>query len=238
MRYKQFNPTDLEINKGNREILCVASSNAIDRDNEIVLPSGLRTKGVNMAGRPILWAHNRELPPIGSILWMKPQGDKVLCKYRLSDKTEFAREVFDLIQDDCLRFHSVGFEVFDESAPTPQEIKANPDWQSARNVVREWECLELSLCPVPCNPEADLVAKGISETTRKILGSDWEIKDCWEWETKAVEPEAQVEAPAPVVIPRPTFARVVKRKSKDEMILEAIKRHTAEELIARIKGRA
>src|SRR5271166_988809 len=107
MKTKQFEPTDLQVNKARREILCVASSDTVDRDQEVVIPSGLRTSGINYAGRPVLWSHDKTLPAIGSILWLKPQGNQLLCKYRITDKTDFANDVFELIQDDCLKFHSI-----------------------------------------------------------------------------------------------------------------------------------
>lgn len=237
MKTKQYFPTELQIDRNKRDILAIASTDTVDRDSEVVLPSGLRTKGINYAGRPVLWAHARELPAIGSILWLKQSGNQILCKYRITDKTEFAREIFDLISDDCLKDHSIGFEVYDESAPTPGELKARPEWKEARNIIRDFEVMELSVCNVPCNPDASVVLKSCSTATKALLGSDWEIKDCWEWETKV----AQVVAPAqvqPITIPKPKFSRVVKSKSNDQLILEAIQRHTAEELIAKLKGKA
>jgi hypothetical protein len=244
MKTKANFPVELQINQARREILAIASTDCVDRDGEVVLPSGLRTKGVNYAGRPVLWSHDRQLPAIGSILWMKQTGDQILCKYRITDKTEFARDIFELIQDDCLKDHSIGFEVYDEGPPTPTELEQHPEWKDCRNIIREFEILEFSVCNVPCNPEAGTIlkSKSYSDTTRKLLGSDWDIKDCWQWETKvAPESAPQIQptvqpTPEPFVIPKPKFARKV--LSTDEMILKALERHTAEELIAKIKGKA
>ena len=240
MKTKRFIPTDFQIDRNKREILCIASTDTVDRDNEVVLPSGLRMKDINYPGRPILWSHNRDLPSIGSILWLKQAGNQILCKYRITDKTEFGREIFDLLTEDppSLKDHSIGFEVYEESAPTPAELKSRPDWKEARNIIRDFEIMEVSVCNVPCNPETSVVLKSCSPATKALLGSEWESKDCWEWESvaaKAKEGPAPV-APAPIVIPRPKYARKV--RTANELLLKALERHTAEELIARVKGRA
>ena len=230
MRYKQFQ-NEFQVDSLNREVIAIISTSAPDRDNEIVLPQGLRK--ANYAGRPILWQHDRDIPAIGSLMWVKPGNNQVIAKFRISNKTEFADDIYQLITEGHLSAVSVGFEVFNERPATKEEQE---QFGKVSSVITDWELLETSICNVPANEEAMIISKSLSEKTRKMLGI--EIKDCWEWETKV----AQVEAPAPIVqplvIPRPTFARVVKRKSKDQLILEAIERHTAEELIAKIRGKA
>lgn len=227
MRTKTLTPNDLQINKARREILCVASSNDPDRDLEVVQPEGLRMSGVNYAGRPVLWGHNKTIPAIGSILWLKADGDNVLAKYRITDKTDFARDIFELIQDDCLRFHSIGFEVFGERPPTPLEIKERPDWAGVRNIVTDFEVLELSVCNVPCNPEASVIVKSYSSETQRLLGEQWQPVDCWQYETKSVETKP--------TLPTPRYTRVY---NQDQHIKELLAKHDAENVIARIKGLA
>ena len=252
MKNKQFEASELQVDKDRREILAIASCDSPDRDGEVVLPSGLRKKdsngkSINYAGRPILWGHDRTIPAIGSILWLKQVGNQILCKYRISDKTDFSNDIFGLIQDDCLKFHSIGFEVFDESPPTSEEIEARKDWAGCRNIIRDFEVMEMSVCNVPCNQYAEVVSK-CSTDTQKLLGDEWKEKDCWEFETKEkeevkevkeVKVEQQLFKPTRVkqfVLPTPTFARKV--KTFEELFLSALKNHSAEELIAKLRGKA
>jgi len=217
MRIKQYAPTDFEINKDRREVLAVINTADVDRDNEIVLPLGLITSGINYAGRPVIDAHKTSQFPLGSILWVKPDKDKVLCKFRMSDKTEDANKAYELIQDSSLNYLSVGFLVVDESPPTIDEIKANSGWAKAVNVVRQWELLELSVCAVPANPNAKIVAKSL---------------DCWEWGEDTIA-ETAIDKP---IIPTPKHYRKWNGNEFDQVIQRAIKRHNASEIIARVKG--
>lgn len=161
--------TELTLNKGKREVLAIISTKSIDRDGEIVLPAGLMKK--NVAGLPVLVNHNWESLPVGKCLWAKPDGDRVISKYVVSDKTQLARDVWGLLEDGVLSSHSMGFRSLAPSPPTLIEKRADPEWETARLVHREWELLELSLVGVPCNSEALTLAisKGLSAETVKIL---------------------------------------------------------------------
>lgn len=238
MKHKQFQATDLQVDKAKREILCVGSDDSIDRDGEIVLPSGLRKKDstgktIQYAGRPVLWSHDKQIPAIGSILWLKQTNNQIVFKYRISDKTQFSRDIFDLVQDDCLKFHSIGFEVFEESSPSPLELKNNKSWEGARNVIRDFEILELSICNVPCNPDASVLVKSYSPETQQLL--DWQ--DCWEYSEKAETIAKEPEEVKQIVIPTPKYAKSWEQK-KLEIALNTIAKHNAEELILKIKGKA
>ena len=167
--------------------------------------------GINYAGRAVLVAHQSRDLPVGSILWVKPDNDKVLCKFRISDKTDEAKQAYDLVSDGSLNYLLVSFLVLAESPPTPGELQTNPQWAGAFNVVREWELTELSLCAVPCNPNAHIIEKSMEV-------------DCWEYETKT----------APV-IPKPTYARKI---DLDAVIQKVLRRHDANDIIDRIRGKA
>lgn len=165
--------TELQVNTGKREVLAIVSTNAIDRDGEIVKPDGLKRR--NYAGNPVVLVnHDYASLPIGKCLWIKPDGDKVIAKYVVSDKTQLARDVWGLLQDGVLGAHSIGFRSLRATAPTTAEKKVNPDWENAKLVHREWELLEFSIVGVPANPEALTLAvsKGLSPEVRQILEGD------------------------------------------------------------------
>lgn len=161
---------DISVDPGKREVVSIISTDAIDRDGEVVLPSGLKKK--NYAGNPVVLVnHNYESLPIGKSLWIKTAGDKVLAKTYITDKTQLGQDVFGLLQDGILNAVSIGFVPSKSGAPTEKEIKARPELAAAKNMIREWELLEYSFVTVPCNPEALTLAvsKGYSAETLKFI---------------------------------------------------------------------
>ena len=106
---------------------------------------------------------------------MKAEAQRVLAKYQVSDKTQEAREVWDLLRDGILQAHSIGFTSHAASPPAAEELRTRPDWAGARLLHRDWELLEFSVVGVPANPEALTlaVAKGYStDLLRKLFGPD------------------------------------------------------------------
>jgi len=161
----------LEVNEGKREVLAVISSDAVDRDGEVVSPRGMKKK--NFSGNPVVMKnHDYSSLPIGKALWVKADGNKVLSKYRVSDATQEARDVFGLLQDGTLKAHSIGFISHYKSKPTTKEINERPDLADAKLIHRDWSLHEFSVVGVPCNPEALALAvsKGYSPTVLNFLG--------------------------------------------------------------------
>jgi HK97 family phage prohead protease len=162
----------LQLESGSRTVVAIISTDAVDRDGEVVLPKGMRKKAFQ--GNPVVFTnHDYFSLPIGKALWVKAEPQRVLAKYQVSDKTPEAQEVWDLLRDGILQAHSIGFVSHHASPPTPQEIQARPDWATARLVHRDWELLEFSVVGVPANPEALALAvsKGYSrDVLRKLFG--------------------------------------------------------------------
>ncbi len=176
---------ELTVDAGKREVLAVISTDAIDRDNEVVLPKGLKKK--NYAGNPIvLFGHDTKCP-IGKCLWVKEADGKILAKTYISDKTQLSRDVFGLMQDGVLSAFSIGFSSLKSSPPSPSEIKARPDLKDVRKIHREWEMFEYSVVPIPANPQALTLAvsKGYSsETLSAVFGKSEEGKGTEEADTE------------------------------------------------------
>jgi len=167
----------VSLEAGKREVLAIISTDVVDRDGEVVQPKGLRKK--NYAGNPIVLVnHDYRSLPIGTARWVKADGDKVLAKYYVSDRTQMARDIFGLLQDGVLSAHSIGFQSVRNSPPSTQEKNARPDLKDARLIHREWELLEFSVVGIPANPEALTLAvsKGYSPETLKMLGSDAHVE--------------------------------------------------------------
>jgi phage head maturation protease len=189
---KIYDASDVQVNEGKREVIAAISSDAIDRDNEVVSPSGIKRK--NYAGNPVvLLNHQYDTLPVGKALWVKPSGNQVLAKYYVSDKTEMSRDVFGLLQDKVLNAHSIGFQSLKASPPSTKEINQRPDLKEARLIHREWELLEFSIVGIPCNPEALTLAvsKGYSKSLLTFIGKDFFKAEVNEAAQKVKELEAK-----------------------------------------------
>lgn len=170
LKFKSFIP-ELSCDDGKREIVAIISDATIDNDGEIVLPSGLIKKDYN--GIPIFFNHNYAVDMnalnIGVVRWIKSGINNgipaLLSKGYISDKTEIAKNIFNLMQDECLKGISIGFKTLDEGRPTNGEIKSNPVWKNAKNIIRKYEIKEWSVCPMACNEHAValMVSKGYKQ---------------------------------------------------------------------------
>ena len=168
MQMKTCEARMLETAPGKREIIACISTTAVDRQNEVVLPTGMLRK--NHAGMTVFYNHDTTRP-IGVTQWIKPHNGRILAKFRCTDKTPFARDIFALAQDGVLRTYSIGFRSLESSPPTAAELREHPDWAEALRVHRSWELLEFSLVGVPANPEALMLAisKGICSPAREAM---------------------------------------------------------------------
>jgi len=146
-----------EINEDDRTVVTVISTGVVDRDGEVLVPSGASLE--NYMKNPVVpWSHNSMDPPIGKALWVKRSASKLTAKVKFA-LTDRAEEVWQLFKGGYLKAFSVGFLPSETpSSPTPDEIRKNPNWASARRVFRKWELLEFSPVTVPANPEALMLA--------------------------------------------------------------------------------
>ena len=165
MLRKAFEGQLIEVQAGRREIVACISTSAVDRDGDVVLPEGLVRK--NYSGLTVFYNHDTALP-LGAAQWVKKSGDRVLAKYRCTDKTQFGRDMFALAQDGVLNSYSVGFLPGDFSNPMPEEIARRPELKQARRIYRKWELLEFSLVGIPANPEATMLA-----ISKKVAPETW-----------------------------------------------------------------
>lgn len=182
---KLYEADDLQLNDGSREFIAVITAETLDRDNEVVISRGLQKK--QYAGNAVICTfHDYSKFPIGSCRWVKAQDNQVIAKGYITDKTQEGRDAWNLMKDGVLRAFSVGFIPLECGKPTPTELQEHPDWKQAERVIRRWELFEFSVCAVPCNPDALLLAtaKQFTPTQLKILGPDYQVKDYWAYDKK------------------------------------------------------
>lgn len=147
-----------DINEADRTIVGFITTEAIDRDNEVVIARGVDESNFRM--NPVVaWCHDYKVPSIGKNLWIKP--GELNGKNGLIAKTKYATtpradEIWQLRKGGFLQGYSIGFlpKTGKYGPPTESETKAFPTWKNARTIIREWELLEYSDVLIPCNQEA------------------------------------------------------------------------------------
>ena len=156
------------IDRDARTVINYISTDAIDRDNEVIEHRGVVLD--DYVKNPIVpWAHDYRGLPIGKNLWIKPDKKGLVAKtYFL--KHDFAEDVFDLYTEDikgtgpALKAWSVGFIPLKWKDAKPDEkVAENERPQTVRRTYKKWLLLEYSAVPVPSNPEALtlMVEKGL-----------------------------------------------------------------------------
>jgi len=167
----------VEINKGERAVVNYITTGVIDRDGEIVQPSGAQLK--NYRQNPVvMWAHRYDQLPIAKNLWIKSDEKGLRAKTRFLEH-DFADQVYRLYSESifdgkkdtgpALKAFSIGFVPLKWDDAEQKGSKVKP-----KRTYTEWELLEYSCVPVPSNPEALTIAVGkglaIGEELKKDLG--------------------------------------------------------------------
>jgi len=200
--------TKADFKEGERAEITYVSTADLDRDGEVLLPSGCDLKEFRKAPQ-VLWGHNYELPPIGSDQWIDADERGIIAK-TVYAQTERAEEIWQLVKQGHLKTSSVGF------VPLKWVNKNEDGWsklitrlaksgikidpEKTRRIYTKWLLLEHSKVSVPANINAltTSVAKGllkISDDTLKELGIEKpeEIKcDRIDFEYKSEEALAEM----------------------------------------------
>jgi phage head maturation protease len=181
---------------GSKQDISTITTDAVDRDREVVLPDGIDLE--EYRGNPVvLFAHDYSSLPIGKCIGITPK------KGGLNARTQYASRpadhqgpwlpdtVHSLIQQGMLSGKSIGFIPMNMRGPTADEIKLRPELRDVRCVIDRAVLLEYSVCAVPCNAEALMtsVSKSLTEGTLDAKTADLLRKGL----------EAHKPAPAPVM---------------------------------------
>lgn len=164
----------VEVEAKARRIRFIASDESVDRYGDIIRAKGWELE--NFRANPVLmFGHGRTpgLPVIGKVEPIKIVGKKLVadCEFMPEGMSDFADQVWRAVDAGFLRASSVGF------APTlkPNLIWADDDpdhegWPTGFEFIGQ-ELLELSVVPVPANPQALAVARdlGLSPEVQRRL---------------------------------------------------------------------
>jgi hypothetical protein len=159
----------------------IASTAALDRDREVLLPKGAITE--NFMKNPVmLFIHQYRQVPVGKVTSIDITKDAVSFEFEFAD-TELGNELKGLYDSGFMSAFSVGLyaqksmwvdeqtpDVFDVTFPDGSKdtfdmskYKTRPD-----RIVLAWELLEISPVPVPSNPEA-LLLRAKDDIKRKSV---------------------------------------------------------------------
>jgi HK97 family phage prohead protease len=166
-----YKVTDCEVKKvGERQYEFVASTATLDRDGEVIDVDGWDLS--NFKKNPvIMWAHDYRNPPVGRAtkIWKHDGKLKNTVEFPPEGDYEFADIVERLVDQGYLKTESVGF--------IPRKWEDGDGEKAPRRKYTKQELLEISIVPVPSNPDAlrNAVDEGI--ITAKQLKAITEIKN-------------------------------------------------------------
>jgi HK97 family phage prohead protease len=151
--------------------LAVATDSGIDRDGEVINSDGWDF--TNFLKNPVIpWAHKYDVPPVAKALELQRDGNRVTFKAEFATKiSAFAKEIFELYRDGFLNAFSVGF--------IPREWHFEDRAGKTVLVYDKAELLEISAVPVPANPRATVLMRGmnISDDLKKEITENIKVPE-------------------------------------------------------------
>jgi len=217
--------------KGDDEVYrAIANTKAIDRDNEIILPSGCENLKSWLKTNPVIfYGHawmsfdgpSEEQLPIGRAVeaFMKKDG-RIQIGWKFSD-LDFAQQIRTLVDGEFLNQTSIGFmpkewvtnvdeieKLMSENDIAPQEVTRGGETftRLPYGICTRWELLELSVVSIPSNREADILRSVDSDSAVALaIKSLSSVNSRGRIEEIAKDPEEQ-EAEATPARRRNTFA--------------------------------
>ena len=161
-----------------RILRMVGTSEAVDRDGDIIRASGWDFK--NYQKNPvILWGHDYSLPPLGAafrIVKRRLDNNPIEFHIQFASKgiNPFADMILELFNEKIMNASSVGFLPFEmsqvEQADIEDTLYAN---RPGTNFTKQ-ELLELSMVSVPANPSAtQVVENAVKNLSRNGMGNEY-----------------------------------------------------------------
>lgn len=166
------------LDPGEREVLQYVSTRDVDRDGEILNPSGAVLTEFKKAPQ-VLWGHDYSIPPVGSDRTIEKDGYGILAVTRYA-KTDLGNDLWILRRDGHLNTSSVGFIPMKmvrkgEDGWSKLTEKLSKDWdqgietfEKANAIIDKWLLLEHSDVAVPANINARTVAVGKDEEAKAL----------------------------------------------------------------------
>ena len=149
-----------DVSKPARTVTARINTSVVDRYRTVIVPGGGDFRAF-MATPAVLWQHGQDptrgSQPIGScssVRYRRAEDDLIAVTRFKTD--EYSDRIFSNYVDGTLTSFSVDFlpDLSAAGRPTPDELRARPDWAGAECVFRKWELTGYSAVAYPGNPEA------------------------------------------------------------------------------------
>ena len=160
-----------------RTVTARISTTSIDRDGDVLLPSGIDLKDFRK-NPVVLLNHDQGGLPVGRALSVKRESGGIIAEVQFAERpaghpssVEWIPDtVFNLFQQGILKAFSVGFIPLEMREPTDKDMKKFGE--DVRNVISKWSLLEFSVVNVPSNQDALVLAVA---KNHKWLADEWKI---------------------------------------------------------------
>jgi len=179
---------DLTIEDGERAAIRFVNTADIDRDNEIVLPSGIQLNDFKKSPT-VLYGHNYQGLPIGKDIWIKNVPGKGILAKTVYAKHQLAEDVYNLVKEKFLNTSSIGFIPLESVNPENKgwdklKTKLMDEYgldekmvDNTKTVYTKSILLEHSDVPIPSNINALNIAVGKGlKIESKELRKDLELE--------------------------------------------------------------
>lgn len=153
-----------DASKAGRTVTAKINTSCVDRYRTVILPAGGDFR--NFMGTPaVLWEHGQDptrgrqaIGACSSIRFRKAEDDIIAVTRFKSD--DYSDRIFNDYIEGTLTAFSIDFmpDMTKSSRPTPEELRARPDWDGAECIFRSWEMTGFSGVSYPGNPEALAIA--------------------------------------------------------------------------------
>jgi hypothetical protein len=161
--------TDVRISSDDaRTVTATASTAMVDHEGEVLVPGGCSSK-VWEKNPTVFFIHEGQKLPVARGLAIERTDDSVRIKFQFMERPPTLPEAQEWVPDTLwwmfknkgLNAVSVGFIPKEGRAATAHD--ARKYGEECQYVHSKWTLLELSIVPLPCNPEAlvEAVSKGI-----------------------------------------------------------------------------
>jgi hypothetical protein len=192
-QYKAFS-SDISVVEGERAVAAIISTDAVDRDGEVLIPQGMNAKDYQL--NPVgffnhAWAEYggeaKDKLPVGQCVAIAKAADSISFKFIFAerpatypqDQEWLPDTLLSLYQQGVMRAFSVGFMPVETRAATDKDLMTFG--ADCRRVVSKWKLFEVSCVPLPCNQEAVALAVSKKLITRdgakSLFGKSGEVTD-------------------------------------------------------------
>lgn len=187
-------PAEFDLPEGERTDVSFITTDAVDRDGEVVLPQGIDWKNYNGCVQPF---HDYKQLPVGVSWWIRPRmagiGNGLIAKTYYPTKPEGWGDSAPWLPSAILHLmqmpipvctgKSIGFLPLEIRNATPEEKSKRPDWKDKPIISRSLG-LEYSVVSIPANSDAEMeaVSKGVKagevpDLLADLLAKSLNLKD-------------------------------------------------------------